>query len=225
MLSSIRAFIEHLIAILAGTWPASDAPEVRHAAARSAFEALEPADMIEAMLTARMIAAHNASMDGFARAMLPGVTDADAIRLRNSAATAGRSFDAALNMLKKHRAPPPAARTRPAADRTAQTDQLPDTRNPWNKEHPLDGFTPEEIAEAEYALDNDPVELARAELAQRIPLHRAHDMTMEERRIAYAEQSERTPAQWAVASARMIAAAKQRNAERAANRTGQPSGT
>ena len=46
-------------------------------------------------------------------------------------------------------------------------------------EDSLVGFTPEEIAEAEYALDNDPIELARNELARRIPLDRCDDMTME----------------------------------------------
>ena len=111
-------------------------------------------------------------------------------------------------------APPPAARTDHRGPlgppHSRPPPGIPGTRNTlWTASRP------EEIAEAEYALDNDPVELARAELGQRIPLHRAQDMTMEERRIAYAEVSERTPAQWAVASARMIAAARQRRAEKA----------
>lgn len=208
MFATIRAFIDHLITVLAGTWPASEPPEARHTAAHTALEALDPTDMIEAMLTARMIAAHNACMDGFSRAMLPEVSNTDAIRLRASAATAGRTFDAALRMLHKHRAPSPVARSRPAAaPRHMFASASHESRH---NENPLEGFTPQEVADAEYALDNDPIEIARAELAQRIPLHRCHDMTMAERRIAHAPPSPRTPAQRAVTEARMMASARQR---------------
>ncbi len=76
----------------------------------------------------------------------------------------------------------------------------------------LVGFTPEEIAEAVYAIENDPIELARQELAERTPLHRRHDMTMEERRIAWHEQSDRTSAQLAVMAWRATASIRQHHA-------------
>ncbi len=201
-------FLECLISTLTGLWP-SGSPDEQRIATRATIEALGPRDVAEAMLAARMLATHHASMDAFQRAAQPGVSDADCIRLRNSAIAAGRSFDAALRLLDKRRAD---------ADKAAQPPR-PRAKPPVHDfmddaEDPLADYTPEEIAEAEYALDNDPVELARNELAQRIPLYRCQDMTMEERRIAYAERSDRTPAQWAVMSARMIAAARQRRAER-----------
>ncbi len=209
VLPHLAFFLNYLIATLAGMWPSGGSSADNHDVARATLEALEPRDLIEAMIAARIIATHHASMDGFARAMQPGVADVDAIRLRNSAIAAGRSFDAAVRLLEKRRADadkaaqPPRTRAKPP-----EHDFMDDA------EDPLANYTPEEIAEAEYALNNDPVELARNELAQRIPLYRCQDMTMEERRIAYAEQSDRTPAQRAVMSARMIAAARQRRAER-----------
>ncbi|HUD62250.1 MAG TPA: hypothetical protein VMQ99_22310 [Acetobacteraceae bacterium] len=204
-------FLERLIATLAGLWPSGSADEQRYAT-RITIEALDPRDVVEAMLAARMIAAHHASMSGFQRAAQPGVSEADATRLLTGAIAAGRSFDAALRLLDKHRAPAAAPR-QPAlekpADKSAASRPATSTGNVFTAENPLEGFTPEEIADAEHALDNDPVELARNELAQRIPLHRYEDMTVEERRIAYAEQSDRTPAQWAVLAARMQAATRQ----------------
>jgi hypothetical protein len=206
VLPHLAFFLNYLIATLAGMWPSSGSPDEKHDAARATIEAFEPRDLAEAMLAARMIAAHHASMDAYNSAMQPGVSDADCIRLRNSAAVAGRSFDAALRLLEKRRAG--AAKTaQPTTRTTAPTERY------MTPEDSLVGFTPEEIAEAEYALDNDPIELARNELARRIPLDGCDDMTMEERRIAYAEQSDRTPAQLAVMAARVTAAIRRRQAE------------
>ena len=103
------AFLDNLIATLAAAWPDGSAEE-RHSAARCALEALQPRDIIEAMLGVRMIAAHHAAMDGYRRAMRPGIGDAEAVRLRSSAISAARSFDTALRTLEKRRAPAPAAR-------------------------------------------------------------------------------------------------------------------
>ena len=116
---SAPAFLDHLIATLAGTWPDGSAEE-RRGAALAALQALQPRDMIEAMLAARLIAAHHATMDGYRRAMQPGISDAEAVRLRNNAIAASRSFDAALRTLDKRRqAPEPASRPRqsPAAEK------------------------------------------------------------------------------------------------------------
>ena len=191
--------LAHLIEIIAGTCPATDGSvDQRQAAAFAGLLALEPADFAEAMLASRMIAAHNASMDGFRRAMEPGVGNAEAIRLRANAIAAGRSYDAAQRILDKRRAPAPSERVQQPRQPRA-TDHPPE-------QVPLDAFTPEEIAAAEYALDNDPADLARQELAQRIPLHRWEDMTMDERKIAYEPRATMTPAEIAVLGARLAAA-------------------
>jgi hypothetical protein len=188
-------FLASLITVLSGTWPASSAEDTEMAA-RAALETFAPRDLAEVMLVARMIAAHHACIDGFRRAMQPGLADADAIRLRANAIAASRAFDAALRFLDKRRAAdakaaqPPKRAAAAAAEAPAEPDELA-------------GYTAQEIAEAEYALDNDPAELARAELAKRIPLHMFNDMTMEERRIAYAERAPMTPVQIAVLGARI----------------------
>ena len=95
------AFLDCLAETLAGTWPAP-LPEDP---AATALDALEPRDLIETMLATRIIAAHHATVDSYRRAMQPGVSDADAVRLRNSAIAAARSFDTALRTLEKRRAP------------------------------------------------------------------------------------------------------------------------
>jgi hypothetical protein len=190
-------FLADLIEALAGTLCAGSADDAVMAAHR-ALAAFAPGGLVEAILAARMIAAHHASIDSFRRAMLPGVADADAVRLRNNAIAAGRSFDAAQRILDRRRAPAgmpgkPAPHKGPPPHEAAPV------------EDELAAFTPEEIAAAEYALDNDPADLARAELAKRIPLHMFDDMTMEERRIAYAERAPMTPVQIAVLGARITA--------------------
>jgi hypothetical protein len=191
------ALLASMIEALALAW-LPKTTETSVAAAHTALAAMQPRDLIEAMLAARMIAAHHASIDSYGRAMLPGLGDGDAIRLRANAVAASRSFDAALRILEKRRAP---------ADKPAQTRrrEAPAEVRP-TAEDALAGYTAEEIAAAEHALDNDPADLARAEVAQRIPLHRWHDMTMEERRIAYAPSAMLTPVQIAVLGVRIAAA-------------------
>jgi len=191
-----------LIDTIAAAWPGDIAPDIRHTAARNALEALQPADFMEALFAARMIGAQMASMDGLRRAGLPGVSDADAVRLRASAIAAGRSADAAQRVLAKSRTPAaPARAPRLAAAASA------DPANAYPEEQALlAGHTPEALAQAEYALDNDPAELARNELEQRIPLYRWEDMTMEERRIANAPRTQMTPAMLAVLGARIARA-------------------
>jgi hypothetical protein len=192
------AFLATLVEAVAGTWPAGSEDDAVMAAHR-ALATFAPRDMVEAMLAARVIASHHACIDSYRRAMLPGLEDADVTRLRSNAIAAGRSFDAALRILDKRRAP---------AGKSANPVPHPHPP-PQHEATPVEAefaaFTPEEIEAAEYALDNDPADLARAELAKRIPLHRFQDMTMEERRIAYAETAPMTPAQIAVLGARMAA--------------------
>jgi len=186
------ALLASLIEILAATWPIGTTDDPT-AAAHAALAALQPRDLLEAMLAARMIAASHATLDSYRRAMQPDLSNADANRLRNNAVATARSFDAAQRVLEKRQAAADKPAHQPA--RAAATPEQQPARD-W-----LAGYTAEEIAAAEYQLDTCPVEAARAELATRIPLHRWEDMTMEERRIAYASP-ERTPAQLAVLSAR-----------------------
>jgi hypothetical protein len=113
------AFLAQLTETLAGAMPGGSAEE-RCDAARAALEALQPCDIVEAMLAARVIAAHHATMDGYCRAMQPGISDAEAVRLRNNSIAASRSFDAALRTLDKRRQaaePPSRPRQSPAAEK------------------------------------------------------------------------------------------------------------
>jgi len=120
------AFLASMIEAVALTFPPETA-EDPVAAAHAALAAMQPRDLIEAMLAARMIAAHHASIDSYRRAMLPGLSDPDVIRLRASAVAASRSFDAALRMLEKRRAPatsprnPAGATPRPRRARARKT--------------------------------------------------------------------------------------------------------
>jgi hypothetical protein len=195
------ASLDSLARTLAGTWP-PDTQDDPLAAARAALEDLAPCDLIEVTLAARIIATHHAEVDSYRRAMQPGLSPADITRLRSNAVAVGRASDAAVRALAKRRAPakepeplPAAARRRAAAPAPVDPVQA-----------ALDQFTPEEIAAAEISLDNDPADLARSELAKRIPLDRFEDMTMEERRIAYAPRALMTPPEIAVMGARIAAA-------------------
>ena len=101
--SFVALLIDTLARIVPGTGGRAEA--TRRDIARALFEALKPRDAVDAMLAARMLAAHYAEMDGYARATQPGLTDEKVIRLRANAIAASRSFDAALRTLEKRRAP------------------------------------------------------------------------------------------------------------------------
>lgn len=119
-------FMAMLIDTLAMMVPAkddgSDATAIRRDIARMLFDALKPRDAVEAMLAARAIAAHHATMDGYARAAQPGTSDENSIRLRANAIAASRSFDAVLRTLEKRRKEPDA----PAVETAANSDGRPD---------------------------------------------------------------------------------------------------
>jgi hypothetical protein len=86
--------------------------------ARSLFDTLKPRDVLEAMLAARLVAAHCAAIDGYARATQPEVAEVMVLRLRANAAAVSRSFDAALRTLARRRAPVAQPRAeRPAVPR------------------------------------------------------------------------------------------------------------
>jgi len=193
------ALLALLIENLAGTLPPETTGD-RLMIARAALEAMGPTDFPEAILAARMITAHFAAQDSNRRAMEPGIENAEAARLRANAVAVLLSHDAAQRPLDKRRAPA----EKPAPLPRKRATAAPESESP--EQAALASFTPDEIAAAEYELDHDPIRLAQAELGQRIPLHRFQDMTMEERKIAYAAPNKPTPAQLAVLGARIAAA-------------------
>ncbi len=108
--SFVALLLDTLAKMVPGKDDDTDACAARRDIARILFEALKPRDALEAVLAARAVAAHHAAMDGYARAAQPGTSDEKAIRLRNSAIAASRSFDAVLRALEKLRKEPPQPR-------------------------------------------------------------------------------------------------------------------
>jgi hypothetical protein len=169
-------FLDHLAAELAGAWPDGGSAEDRANAARAALEAMRPRDLIEAMLAARMLAAHHASMDGYRRAMQPDTSDADAIRLRNNAIAAARSFDTALRTLEKRQEPAEAA-SQPRRQ-PARSQRLPPTQPAASDTAP---------PEADAPMPPRPQYVPRNRHGEPIALWRWEDMTMSQRRAAYGD--------------------------------------
>ena len=104
--------LDALTEALARGWPAASIDDARRAA-QSAVATVAPADLIEAMLVVRLVAAHHAAIDLYRRAMQPGIGNAEAVRLHAAAVAAGGTFDGALRTLQERRAPaekPPRAR-------------------------------------------------------------------------------------------------------------------
>jgi hypothetical protein len=159
------AFHDTMIETLAGAWPGGSAEDRRHAA-RAALEALKPCDIVEAMLAARMIAAHHATMDGYQRAMQPGVSDTDAGCLRNNAIAAARSFDAALRTLEKRRQAPADAPTKSRRQAAPPPPDVPDAVAP---------------------IPHRPQFQPRDKSGNPIPRWRWQDMTMAQRRATYGD--------------------------------------
>ncbi|HXA20795.1 MAG TPA: hypothetical protein VNW90_00750 [Acetobacteraceae bacterium] len=195
------ALLHSMIETLAGAWPGGSAEDPRHAA-RAALEALKPCDLVEAMLAARMIAAHHATMDGYQRAMQPGVSDAEAVRLRNNAVAAARSFDAALRTLEKRRQAPADAPTKPrrhaappppdVPDAVAQIPHRPQFQPRDKSGNPIPRWRWEEMTMAQRrATYGDPDDLE----TQAIALAEEAAMIEAEQRAAAATQGDSAPAQ------------------------------
>jgi hypothetical protein len=159
------AFLDSMIETLAGAWPGGSAEDHRPAA-RAAVAALQPRDIVEAMLATRMIAAHQATMDGSQRAMQPGVSDTDAVRLRNNAIAAARSFDAALRTLEKRRQAPADAPAKPRRQAAPPPPDVPDAVTP---------------------IPHRPRFEPRDKAGSPIPRWRSEDMTMAQRRATYGD--------------------------------------
>lgn len=141
-IDQVEAFADRLLDKLAATVPLlkTDDPDDhagRREVARVLFNALQPQDDLQAALAAKATAAYLAGMDMFARAAQPEVSDTAAIRLRNSALTASRSFDNTLRTLRNSAtrasaAAPTATPVRPEPKRqplhTPRSQPLPDPR-------------------------------------------------------------------------------------------------
>jgi len=176
-----RIFLRCLLQALAATIPAGTGPASATAeawaeqwdAARELFDAMQPRNPIEAVLAARAVAAHHASMDMYARAAVPGTTDEKALRLCASAAAASRSFDTALRMLEKRQAKPrdaagkPASKRPPAPARAAQQPAVAEPPTPPAPIPHVELFQP------------------RDKFGQPIPAWRYEWMTPAQRRAAY----------------------------------------
>ncbi len=110
-------FLKLLVDTLAAMVPGSgdDTNETRREIAHLFFEAFQPKDAVEVMIAARAVAANHASMDAFARAARPGLSDDTAMRLRANAVAAARVCDAAVRVLNKRPKPQPQPTGKPVA--------------------------------------------------------------------------------------------------------------
>jgi hypothetical protein len=83
------------------------------------LRSLNPHDPAEAQLAVLAIGAAQASMDSFARAARPDVTDETVIRLRSSALAPARTYASTLRMLRKQPKPAEQEAAKPAPTQRA----------------------------------------------------------------------------------------------------------
>jgi hypothetical protein len=98
-----------LLRILSTTLPGSGSDSAEFAAdkwemAREVFFSLEPRNPVEAVLAARAVAAHFATLDLYARAAVSGTSDEKAMRLRAKAKAETRTFDTSLDEIERRHA-------------------------------------------------------------------------------------------------------------------------
>ena len=101
-----RIFTKRLLQGLAATMPGANRDDMeqwgeRWEATRELFDSLDPRNPADAQLAAIAVAAAQSSMDNFARASRPGVSDEAAVRLRSSGLSAGRTYASVLRYLRK----------------------------------------------------------------------------------------------------------------------------
>ncbi len=106
--SSRAAFNSTIInSVVRASWfPENQAPEERDTTLKAtiaAMEAFKPADEIEGLITAQIMAMHYASMECSRRAMIPDQHFDSAQGLRKSAANASRAFTGLLDALDRKR--------------------------------------------------------------------------------------------------------------------------
>lgn len=80
-----------------------NAEATRREIASLLYDALAPRDAVEAMLAARVVAAHHATMDNYTRAAQDGLSTEKVLRIYAKAIAAGRAFDTGLRMIEKRR--------------------------------------------------------------------------------------------------------------------------
>jgi hypothetical protein len=184
------ALADYLLGMLAGSLPPAENEQVslaRREAVRLAFRALRPRNPMEAMLAAEAIAAHHVIMDCFRIALSPETEPAAAARARSNAATLSRIRLATLRALEKQKAPA-SATTRPAAParqkaHVAKQLEAPQAAEPAQQEPPP---TERELPPMELPTEPPPY-LPRDRFGHPIERWRWEDMTMAQRRAAYAE--------------------------------------
>ncbi len=186
---------DYLLGMLAGSLPpAADeqASLARREAVRLAFRALRPRNAMEAMLAAEAIAAHHVIMDCFRIALSPETEPAAAARARSNAATLSRVRLATLRAPEKQKAPAPAT-PRPATParqkaHVAKRLEAPEAAEPAQQEPPPTEreLPPIELPRMELPTEPPPY-LPRDRFGHPIERWRWEDMTMAQRRAAYAE--------------------------------------
>jgi hypothetical protein len=85
--------IASLLEDLVSTIPHGPDHDDNVAKALAMFDALQPANVIDAMMTVNAIAGHFAAMNCFARATEPGISETTAKGLRRTAISLGRFMD------------------------------------------------------------------------------------------------------------------------------------
>jgi hypothetical protein len=183
-------FVDMLLDSLSTTIPGhvDDGPAMqigRWRAARMLFEAMRARTPVEAVLAARAVAAHYASMDMYARAAQRDTTDEKALRLRSSANAASRSFDTALRTLEKRQG----KQTETPREADGAASGTPAPQSPIAGEGPQPAG--ERVAPVAAAVTGGPVPglstrgyLPRDKFGEPIPLWREECMSQAQRRAA-----------------------------------------
>ena len=96
-----QALLKATLATISGHEP--DAMSLRIAATSAALAAFKPADEIEGMIAAQAVAMHEASMDCFRRAVIPGQPAEAASKLRKDGANLARAMADMLDALDRKR--------------------------------------------------------------------------------------------------------------------------
>lgn len=97
--------IASLLEDLVSTIPHGPDHDDNVAKALAMFDALQPANVIDAMMTVNAIAGHFAAMNCFARATEPGISETTAKGLRRTAISLGRFMDELLGERRKRGQP------------------------------------------------------------------------------------------------------------------------
>jgi hypothetical protein len=175
------AFADYLLGVLVRTLPAAEdeaADLARRNAIRLAFQSMRPRNAMEAMLAVEAITVHHVIMGCFRTALRPETDPAEAARARSSAATLSRVRLTTLRLLEKQQAPAPATvqAARPVRKKAdaVQPVEAPAPMEPPPEQPPLEG----------------PRYLPRDRFGEPIPVWRWSDMTMAQRRAAFADPAQ-----------------------------------